>query len=285
VVERFLPAGPTLGYGARQPPTPLQYYTSGAERLRVSLSTILSSANLIVSGRTWDAANGDVIPFQREITTTSGYPPGRDYECPLPAGALLNVRIGSVSTNLPPGFVFARLQLIQGSGATATVLSTLAQGFVSTTSDVGWPGSPIEPIGTGRGFLANVGWTLATGPLRATTTVPSGFRYLVIGANLTFVASGVVADRSLHTQLLDPGGETIFTGAGAAALPAGSAVSVNVLPAMGPSQISVSSVLHLPWPPDLDLTSGYVLRVFVNNEQAGDAITPHGLLVREWMDF
>jgi hypothetical protein len=220
-----------------------------------------------------------VIPFREAYTTTINFPTGTVFNYTLPAGRLLNVRIGVDSTELPPGLVFVRIQLALGRGATPVILSTLAQGYVTLTSDLAWPGSPIAPAGDGRGWVTNIGWQLATGPLRVTQTIGQGRRALVVAAQVSLTTSAAIADRSLHTQLLDGGGSVMFTGAGAAVIPGSQIKSGNILPGMGPSQIDVASVVHLPWPTDLDLPTGSTIRVFVNNEQAGDALTAGLLMV------
>jgi hypothetical protein len=265
----------------------LQYYCSGAEVLRVTIYSLISNWRaLTLSGRTWDLASGRRDPFFEVVHDHDQLPArGTVFNYTLPAGALLNVRIGVTNNAVSPGMVFVRLQLVLGRGATGVVLSTLAQGYVSLTSDVAWPGSPVTSAGDGPGFLTNVGWGSATGPLRGQTTVPTGFKYEVVAANASFVASALAGNRSLHTQLIDSGGTNMFTGSGADVIGPGSGVSVNLLPGMGPTQINVASVVHLPWPSGLALREGLVIRLFVNNEQAGDALTLNGLLVRRFLDL
>jgi hypothetical protein len=163
----------------------------------------------------------------------------------------------------------------------------LLQGYVSPKSELAWPGSPLQHVYEGRGDLANLGWSTVTGAsLYATRSGAVGRRYQVLAGRVDVLTSAVAGRAETSYLSVQDGGGTVHHIVERARRrwpPPGGARSAS------PRGCRRARWTSAAWSgcrfaQDLDLTPSLEVRVQVTNNQAGDAITGQGFLVRQWFD-
>lgn len=283
--ERVFPAAPRIGAGGRLEPSPIQFALTGSERLCLTVFGIATTATLELTVRAYRELDGQIVVHRERVPLTSIVVTGTTAEYPLSAGALLNARLGIPEAGVPPGLVFARLQLESGSGADPTVLATLLQGYVSSRSDLAYPGSPIESSQSGRGYMIAEGWTVNNTLGRASFVVPAKRRCKLLGGRISLTTGATVADRIPLTEWRDGAGAIVFRGVAPPAQPASTTRNYNIIPGLGPSDLTLSSEYHLPWPDDLYMTEDQEIRIVIGNFNVGDTITAGSAVYQEFLDI
>lgn len=291
-VERIVQASPVPA-GGSVVASSFQYLLTGEERLLVTVRWFARAlvGGVTVAGRSWRSQTNDLSVFlvnTAQSPTTGSQPSSTNgnlsAEITLDAGALLNLRVSTDDMARKLGTCFVRVQLQRGSGTAATVLGTLLQGYISPGNDLGWPGSALTTMHAGRGVVLSEIWSFQPGPLRATATVPAGIRWLPIAGAVQFTCSGVAGDRQVIAYALDDAGTIVWEGVGAPKMIAGVTANYGFGAGQPPSTVDVTGIRELPWPDELELAAGWSLRIQVSGADAGDIVTPFGLLVREWLD-
>jgi hypothetical protein len=280
--ERVFPAVGPVASGRGLVASSFQYYLTGDESLRVeTISSNVPGAIVDVGVRLWREDDRAVIIERERHVCLPPTLSQKDYA--LPAGALLNLRLSTTTSNARYGRLFVRAQLIRGGGAAADVVGTLTQGYISPQNDRAWPGSPVEQMKDSPGVVVNPGWVINVGP-RLDMTVPASTRYRVISGRCQYTAAAVVANRYLFTIVTDSIGNTIWAGGTDVAITAGTTWTLAFAAGLGPSSVVAPGFLVLPWPNDLDLSAGQTASIVPFNPQAGDTLTGGALTVREWME-
>lgn len=280
----FRATGPAGGVG-RLLPAATHYSLSGVEALCLTFWSLTTAVTLEVTGRTYRESDGAIIPFRETVPVTSNLATGTTTVYPLIAGALLNVRIGLVEEGVAPDLIFARLQLENGLGDAAIVIATLLQGFVSSSTDLAWPGSPIESPRSREGFITNAGWSVNNLTGVASQIVTSRMKWRLLGGRVDLTTNATVANRTVLSQLLTSGGSPVFSGVAPVEQPQSVLRAYSLMAGLGPTQINVAGAYHLPWPAGLTIPEAFEMRVVVGNFQAGDVLTGHALMVQEFMDI
>lgn len=282
-VERFAPGAPAAAIGSGLVASSFQYYLTGDESLRVIVTPLrLPAGTIELAWRSWRQSDRQVVLTRQSIPAGVIFPIASTTEYPLNAGALLNLRVGVGSTAVQYGLVWVRVQLILGAGTSANVIGTLAQGFVSTQNDLGWPGSPIEKQDQAAGFLVSEPGVL--GGASVLWTVSAGQRYRVICGRFSYAASAVAGNRNGFVAVLDPAGNYVYAGENSVAFGAGVTQAFSFAAGHSPSADGAASNFHLPFPTDLELMTGWQVQVSASGAQAGDGISGPILVYRTRVD-
>ena len=276
--ERAFPAARALAS-----PSAIDWPLVGTERLRLTGRFMNATNTITLAGRLWRAADREVVPFSH--TFVQGLIGSLVQEVPLQAGVLLSLYVTATqgSTDVL-GETFARVELIQGDGAAATVLAALVQGYVNSENALGWPGSPLQNQHAGFGVPTLAPATFATGPLRYTWTVPTGRLWRVVAGRAIFTASAVVATRNAYVTLTDALGNAFSALPSTSGIVANEVLGINFGPGLTLANPSIGQQSNVATP-DLLLTTGDVLSVTTSNNQIGDTLTNGVLRVQEYFSL
>lgn len=283
--ERILRASTsvaTLGSSGLTP-TPFQFTLGADDHIRVTTFDQRTDAQLDITVRQWRDDTGEVVITTDTVPSVMTVV-GAVRELPVAAGALLNVRIGTPTAALRYGDMFVRVQLVRNTGTAAIVLGTLLQGYVSVGNDLGWPGSPLQTMHDGRGVIADGVWGPIASPLQLKAIVPAWGRWRVICGSFFVTTSAVPGARAVIAQAINAFGGASWFAVAAPDQPASTTVFYNIGAGMPPTALTSNGDAYLPWPNDLELDGGSAVVMLVGGAQAGDTVTPQGLLVRQWLD-
>jgi len=279
-IERAFPAAPVPG-PAGLIASSFQYLLTGTETLRVLTMPLGTGATFTLQSRQYRKATDDTQVSEHQLRgTVVGNTQVSDI--PLTAGALLNVRLSLTPASIRTGQVWAEVHLVQGQTGSTKIIGTLMQGYMGGDVALAWPGSAIQSLHDGRGYItADEPAFVAATVYRL--TIGNSLRYRVISGTYDVIASAVVADRFAFVRVERAGGIVVFEGAGAGPITAGQTARVSFGAGMTATGVTALLVWHLPFPSDLELDPGDRITIYVGNTQAGDIISAPTFLVRVWL--
>jgi hypothetical protein len=281
MAEKVFPGAPVSTAAGRVISSPFQFVTTGEDNLRVVAVNVVSGARLAIQGRRLSSA-GVVEAFafthtpnsDRTVTT-------QDYA--LGVGAILNLTIFATGATPLIGQTFVQAKLIRGLGGATVVLGTLLQGYVTSTQELAWPGSPIvSSIESGGYYRAIVGTTPAAGGEIA-ETVPTGVRWDVRAVFAQLQASAAPGTRNPALAAY-PGAQTFALSLQPLSLAAGAGGSFFWGEGLVAASEAATSRSTAPIPVSFALLGGHVIRTVTGGLLAGDQWTAPQLLVREWFE-
>jgi hypothetical protein len=281
--ERVYQAAAPVATGRGLVASSFQYYLTGDEFLRVEASAPqISNIVVDIGARHWREADR-VIQVHRERLVVDQLASVTRADYALDAGALLNLRVSTANAAAVLGRLFVRAQLTVGSGAAASVLGTLLQGYISPANDRAWPGSPIETMHDGLGAEVTPSASVFN-PTAAIWIVPAGVRWRVMTGRVVFLTSAVVINRFMAVDVFEPGGLGIWQSADGVAIGPSSGATFSFGAGLGFTNDASLGAAYLQIPADLELAAGSVLQLRSINGQVGDAFAATALYVREWLD-
>lgn len=279
---RVFPAVPLITGGGKILPSPSQFYLTGEDRLRIVTVCSVTGVTVAIRARIADF-NGDTkpegwthLPASNRTTRSEDYPVGD--------GSLLNVTVFASAGTVRIGQLYVMVQLVRGFGAAAVVLATLLAGYVTTTTALGFPGSPIESSVEGYGAYRRItGTTPALGG-EISETVPTGARWQLLGVNATLTTSVVAVNRTPNLYM-DDGGSQYF--ASGQPVPVGASSTTAYWWAVGmPLAVQVGLIGSMAglFEPNR-MIAGTRFFTITSNLQAGDQWSPPNYLVQEWLEL
>jgi hypothetical protein len=147
-------------------------------------------------------ADGSIVPFAYvgDFGNSATFAPT---DFPVGAGTLLTliVQVFTESGQSLWGRNWVQVQLIQGSGASATVLGTLVQSVITTAIPAAWPGTIFRPPLDGPGFPTATAFGSPSGAAGATLSITGPFRAQLLGINFLYVCSGAAGNRIPTVQM------------------------------------------------------------------------------------
>jgi hypothetical protein len=282
-VERVFPgATSSAAIGRGLVASSFQYYLTGDEQLRVTVTTLQGARDYDITYRFWRESDRQIQVARQRLSTTDPGPSTATATYPLDSGALLNLRVGRTGLNVFYGLTWVQVQIVRGDGAAQIVLGTLLQGFVSNQNDLGWPGSPIEKQDQASGFIQSVG-AIITGA-SATWTVPVGERWRVICGRFAYTAGAVAGTRFPFLQVNDAGVNQVFVDCAEWSFGAGQQAFIGFAPGVTRSSAIGSAVASLCFPADLEIRGGDTVTATTVGAQVGDAVSGATLAVRTRVD-
>lgn len=262
-------------------PSPYNFEFTGDDGLRLTVNNSQSGVRVAVNYRV----------HRRENTSHAssfGFTPTADraantFEFAIGEGYLLNVSVFASSGTPKRGQCFIRLQVIRGNGASAIVLGTIAQGYVTAGRDLAWPGSPLENSTAGDGYLRSIIGTDPAAGMMMSETVPTGARWDVLALAIRLATDATAVTRRVEILYTD-GINRYMRVANPATMGAsdsqlffwGQGLPLTTLVEPGANQAGLIS--------NLSLIGGHEVGTLVDYMQAGDNLAAPLLLVREWLE-
>jgi len=168
--------------------SPYPFGVSDADNLRIVSVNAAPGVTVEIHGRQAQAGL-DSKPF-RFVHTPNTNRTAKTQDFTLGGGLVTNLSIFASAGTPLIGQCFVIVQLVRSLGATAYVMGTLLQGYVTTTQNVGWPGSAIVSSTDGEPVVRTIIGTAPGGGADIVETVPAGARWelLSVRAVLTLAA-------------------------------------------------------------------------------------------------
>jgi hypothetical protein len=259
---------------------PSAFYCTGEEFLRVTSFGSVTSTVLAVRSRLVDL-DGRVYPSSdRHVPNSDRTSASTDH--PLGAGWLLGCEVFASSSSPRVGQVFVLVEVMRGSGAGATVLQTLLQGYVSDTARLSWPGSFNRWSTEGAGVLRSVTGTDPAAGVEINETVPTNARWRIHGFTAQLVTSAVVASREM-ALILDDGANVFVRVPAGAGQTASLTRLYSAFYAAQRNTLLIDTTINFPLP-RLDLQGGHRIRTITTAIDAGDNWGAPQMLVEEWIE-
>ena len=256
------------------------FFFDGQDRLRLRTFGSLAGVILAVEGRLL-GADGRLQAFAETHTPASDRTVATSLYH-LVEGFLLNVSLRA-STGAPRvGQVFAILEVVRGIGATVQPLAVIFQGYVTDTSTVGWPGSPLRASIDGLGVIRSIIGTNPAAGAEVSETVPTNARWRLRSLAASFVTSATAASR--YPSLIFDDGATNFYVSDPPELQLASTTSTWQAFPGSARLVAVSGVRQWNAGVPICLQGGFRLRTATTNLQAGDDWGAPTLLVEEWIE-
>lgn len=197
-------------------------------------------------------------------------------------GFLLSASVRAIAGAPRRGQVFAILDLVRGTSGAVQPLAMLLQGYVTDSSRLGWPGSPVQASADGPGVLRSLTGTNPAAGAEISETVPTNARWRLLCAQFTLTTDANVANREV-AFVFDDGASTFHTTPmnylHTAGVPIAYAVGIG-----GPVVVASSIVGRSQPIPALTLPSGARFRTTTANRQVGDDYSAPQYLVEEWIE-
>lgn len=261
--------------------SPYAFEFTGEDALRL---TVHNSKSDVIVGVHYRMHTLDNHTFpSREFMTPSSDRAASTAEFVLPRGYLQNVTIFATSGSPRRGQTFARLQVIRGRGASAVVLATIVQGYITGNQDRAWPGSALEGSLEGDGYVRSLTGTNPALGSNASETVPTGARWQLLELRVRLTTGVVVATRRPFV-VLSQGGNAQLTSVQPGTMVASSAQDWYW--AMGAwLSTSLSSLAGLAGlPQETILIAGDQISLSAENISGGDDFDAPIFTVREWLE-
>jgi hypothetical protein len=254
---------------------------SDADHLRVIVLNALPGIVVNIHGRI--AMPGvDSKPFDLHMVPTSDrMATTQDFN--IGGGFVTNLTVFVSGATPQMGQTFVIVQLIRSAGATAFLMGTLLQGYVTSTQNLGWPGSPIvNSLDVSPPLRTIVGSQPAAGA-QINEVVPTGARWQLASVFAVFVTSAAIANRGAYIQVNDAAISRLQMPP-AALQAAGINRHYLWAPNMPILYDPAGEFSQQPIPADTLLLEGQTLRTVTTLMDAADQWFAPIYVVREWMD-
>ena len=256
------------------------FYFSGEDALRITTFNAAAGVTVAIEGRRIDV-DGRIVPFaERHVPNTDRTTASSTFV--LGEGFLLNVQIRASAGTPRIAQCFAILEVVRGTTGAAIPLATLLQGYVTDTSRLSWPGSPIRSSIDGPGVIRSITGTDPAAGAEVSETVPTNARWQLMGLRFVLTTDATVANRQ-PMILFDDGVSTFASVTGNNSQAASTATSYY-------GQVGTVSVgaltngLNFVLPYPLTLMGGFRVRTQTTAIVAGDNYGAPILLVEEWIE-
>lgn len=260
--------------------SPSAFYCTGEEFLRVTSFGSLASIELAIRSRFLLRDGGIVASADRHIPTSNRT--AASTEIQLAAGWLLGAEVHATSGSPRRGQLFVIVDVIRGSGAGATVVQTLLQGYATDTSRLAWPGSPILSSIDGSGVLRSVAGTDPAANTEISETVPTNARWRLHAARFPLVTDANAANREVSVTF-DDGVNVLCRVPSRVTHVASTTITYSLFrdSALETVAQDTERTIRLPW---LDLQGGMRWNTVTTNRQVGDDYSAPRYLVEEWIE-
>lgn len=257
------------------------FYFTGADAIRVTSYNTAAGAVVTASGRFLALERIEPADFHCPHTPNTDRT-AASTEYALGEGWLQSVSVVASSGAPVLGQTFVRVDVIRGRGASASVVATLLQGFVTAGQRLAWPGSTLVDSLTGPGRIRSITGTDPAAGAEMSETVPAGARWRLLHLNITLLTDATVSNREVRV-ILDDGTAQYFESGATAVIAASSSVAITLWRGSFLPSLS-STVRGLNAPEYMMLLAGHRIRTETSNLQAADNYAAPQLLVEEWLE-
>lgn len=265
---------------ARTQPPPFARYFTAEDNLRIASMSRVLSVEVTVRLR-WLLPDGTVqasverhLPASNRVYSTQ--------DIPTPEGWLIGAEIHASLFAPRIGECWVVLDVVRGSGAQALVLDTVLQGYVTDTSRLAFPGSPLRSSIDGPGALRSITGTDPAAATEISETVPTNARWRLLAFDVALVTDATVANREV-VLTIDDGATVLIEVPSAVAHAASLTRRYSFARGVQRATPAASTVISAP-APDVALQGGYRVRTVTTGLQAGDNYGAPQLLVEEWIE-
>jgi hypothetical protein len=263
-------------------------YVTGEDTLRLTAFNSAAGVTVTLTGRFVPVPQRDDEPPLRPgafrvdlVPTTNRVATVR--LLPLSEGWLLDYAI-TISAGTPAhGQCFVKLQIVRGTAGATQLLSTIAQGYVTTSYDVGGIGIGLSGFTDGAGALRSITGSTPAAGAEISETVPTGVRWELLSFSAQLVTSATVTGR-IWQALLDDGATIYGEFSGTDAIPAGTTSRMTLAQGLTQPRAPGGFNSVIPAPNNLRLAAGHRIRTSTINIQVGDQWSLVQYLVREWIE-
>jgi hypothetical protein len=263
-------------------------YVTGEDTLRLTAFNSAAGVTVTLTGRFVPVPQRDDEPPLRPgafrvdlVPTTNRVATVR--LLPLSEGWLLDYAI-TISAGTPShGQCFVKLQIVRGTAGATQLLSTIAQGYVTTSYDVGGIGVGLSGFTDGAGALRSITGTTPAPGVNINETVPTNARWDFLALSAQFQTAIAVANRIPYLSFDD--GVNVFAYMADLQTQAASAIVFYQFgQGLNAQQAGVTNLNIAPTVLGVRLGAGYRIRTVVGLLQAADQWSAVQYLVREWIE-
>jgi hypothetical protein len=202
---------------------------------------------------------------------------------PLGVGNPVNVDLFAVAGSPRVGQCFVQVQLIRGDGPAATIVGTIAQGYVTTSQALAWPGSPIVSSTQGEPAVRPIVGAQPVAGVDIVETVPTGARWQLLSFGANF-SPNPIGNRQVSLTIDDGANLILLSPGNVDALPAGSS-SFHFWPGLDVFDLVVGTQHMYALPNTVILLAGSHIRTATNLLVAADQWFRPFYSVLEWLDL
>lgn len=256
-------------------------YCTGEESLRLTSWNSAASVRLALGGRFLQVGRErpqSINELHTPLTTRAA----NVTDHALGEGWLQGVTVIASSGTPLTGACFVRVDLVRGRGASATILQTLLQGYVTSSQRRAWPGSEIESSLDGPGLLRSITGTDPAANTEIQETVPTGAQWTLLSMRAALVTDVNAANREVALTVDD--GAAIYAEFASGAAQAASLTRQYTFSPAGLRGAAAVGTSHMVAIAPLALPAGHRINTVTTNRQAGDNWGAPQLLVIEWLE-
>lgn len=277
--EHGLTGNRLIQFATRNLPPPAELYVVADDGLLITVTTsqpgltVLVSAQLLLPDGRLSSNQFQVNPPGTSTATASWFQ--------LTEGYLFNVTVQPMA-GLRRGACWVTVAIRRGGVNSGVTLQTLIQDYVDAYSGPTWPGGIIRSSTDGSGLLVSV-YTAAV-PLGQswTFTVPANTRIRMRSLSAYFVASAAAATRGLTLVISDASGNQLFNDAFEASITASGSAFLCWATGVGWAQTALVRGGAQRSAPDLTLSPGMTVQLFVAGIQSGDQLQNVNFSYEQW---
>jgi len=242
------------------------FFFDNDDSLQLTAWNALANVVLTLTGR-FVRVDGTVEPFvERHVPNTNRTASTAIF--PRGQGWLTDLSIIASGATPLRGQTFARVDVVRGQTSPSIVLSTIAQGYVTATKRLAYPGSVIEDSLSGAGALRSILGTDPGAGVEIAETVPTGARWRFVSLRAALVTSAVAANRNVGLFFDD--GSAIFAGAAVNFNHAASLTFTYHFGQVGQTFVQTSSQAMVSTPGNIILPAGFRFRTITSAIDVGD---------------
>lgn len=250
------------------------------DSLQLTAWNSLANVVLTISGR-FLRTDGTIEAFvERHVPNTNRTASSAIF--PRGCGWLTDLSIIASGAAPLRGQTFVRVDVVRGTSSPIIVLSTIAQGYVTATKRLAYPGSVIEDSVTGAGAVRSITGTDPAAGAEISETVPTGARWRFLSLRAIFVTDVTAANRAPVLTFDD--GTNAFAGAANSVNQAASGTFTYHFGNVGANHANSSPGVMVSTPANLLLLAGYRMRTITGSIQAGDNWGAPQYLVEEFLE-
>lgn len=248
--------------------------------IRLTVYNSAAGVRLALEGRLLDI-DGNVDVINQEFAPTTDRVASREFAS-IREGWVLAGHVRAIAGAPRVGQCYVRVELVRGRTGGIQPVSVLAQGYVTETSWLAWPGSELRDSTDGRGCIRSITGTDPAAGVEISETVPTNARWRLISFRALLATDGTVTNRSPFLMIDD--GATICAAGPAASSQVASQSLNHTWATYGAAGATGSPLYGGFLPLDLVLPAGFRIRTQTTSLQAGDNWGAPQLLVEEWIE-
>ncbi len=275
------PARSIYGDADRSFLNPSSLFVDSNYRLRFTAWCSAAGVTLALRYRFLRATDNEIVdsaeqllPTSNRVLTTAGIP--------LAVGFLLDLQVFALAGAPPYGQCFAKVELIRGADAVATVVATLIQGYITANQATAWPGSALVSSFDGAGAIRSIAAAQPAAGADFLETVPAGARWELISWYAKFVAGIGVANRFMRLTF-DDGTANPYMSSNCPAVATTASQTTFTSYLQGGPTFTAQTEFQTTLPEDNKLGAGHRIKTVTLSIQAADQWSLGQYLVREWL--